>query len=239
MPPPPPKTVSAKTRWFTVFATALLSLLTVVVAYDRPWSGGWLAGVLALTNTALFLAQIACCRDAAMARLLVFGLTLGVVELVADALCVRFTGTLDYSVAHSPLIGLSPWWMPLAWMVIVSQIGFVGAWLMERVGPGRGVFLTALLGAVNLPFYEEMAFHAHWWQYQNCRFVGHAPVYVIVAELLIGATLAPLARRALGGPGVRAAFVAGLWGGLATVAGGLIGFGLIERIPRWLGWGGA
>ena len=42
--------------------------------------------------------------------------------------------------------------------------------------------LTAVLGAVNIPFYEEMAYHAHWWQYQNCRMLGHTPLYIIVAE---------------------------------------------------------
>lgn len=63
------------------------------------------------------------------------------------------------------------------------------------MGRERGLALTALLGAVNIPFYEETAFHAHWWRYGHCRMLGHTPVYVITAELIIGLTLAARAMR--------------------------------------------
>ena len=215
--------------------TAVLSVVTVLVAADAPWSRGWVAAILSVINTAIFLLTIALRRDASLARLFVFSLTLGVVELIADGLCVRSTGTLDYSVAHSPLLILSPWWMPLAWMMVSAQIGFLGACLIERCGVWRGAALTALVGAVGLPFYEQMAFRTHWWQYHDCRMVGHAPVYIIVAELFIGFCLGPLALRALRGPALRDAFLAGLGGGMATIVGGLIGYGLVERIPQWLG----
>jgi len=139
-------------------------------------------------------------RDRAMARLLVFGFGLGVFELAADALCVRFTRTLDYSVAHSLMLGLSPFWMPLAWTVVAVQIGWIGSRLLARFGTLRGAALTALLGAVNIPFYEEMAYHAHWWRYENCARIGHTPLYIIAAEMIIGLTLVrwprgPCARR--------------------------------------------
>ena len=91
--------------------------------------------------------------------------------------------------------------------------------------------LTALLGAVNIPFYEEMAYHAHWWQYQNCLRIGHTPVYIIVAEMVIGLTLGPLAIRAMHADSTwRHAAWAGLIGGLSTIWGGLIGYGLVERV---------
>ena len=210
--------------------TAGLSVLTVLIAADAPWSRGWVAGLLSLVNTTLFLTTILWSRSIALARLFVFGLTLGMMELIADALCVRFTGTLDYSIAHSPPIGLSPWWMPLAWMMVSAQIGFLGAFLIEQWGFVRGAAMTAFVGAVGLPFYEQMAFRTHWWQYRHCRMIGHAPVYIIVAELCIGFCLAPLARHALHGPTMKHAFFAGFLGGAATIVGGLIGFGLIE--PR-------
>ena len=167
-------------------------------------------------------------------RLLLFGLVLGFGELVADALCVRYTGTLDYSVARTPLLWRSPFWMPLAWMVISVQIGYWGTLLMGRLGTWRGAALTALVGAVNIPFYEQMAYYTHWWQYRNCLMWNHAPVYVIAAELFIGLCLAPLARWALRGPQERDAVWAGLLGAATTVVGGLIGYGLVERIPHWL-----
>jgi hypothetical protein len=223
-------TPSARTRLRFVLFTLLISLVTVTLLRDKPWSDGRTATALNVVHTVLFLGYIAWSKDRAMTRLLVFGLCLGIGELVADALCVHFTHTLDYSVAHSPMLGLSPWWMPTAWMVVAAQIGYVGIRLMERFGDRIGMALTALLGAVNIPFYEEMAYHAHWWRYQNCKMIGHTPVYIIVAELLIGLTLGPLARIAMRDPDWHHAAAVGLVGGLGTIIGGLVGYGLVERV---------
>lgn len=220
-----------RARLRTVLATVALSVVTVLALRDRPWSDGRTALALNGVSIALFLAHVALYRDAVLARLLVFGLGLGMVELAADALCVRYTGTLDYSVAHSPLLGLSPFWMPTAWMVVAAQIGYLGRRLMARLGTGAGVALTALLGAVNIPFYEEMAYHAHWWRYANCRMLGHTPLYIIVAEMLIGLALGPLAAWAMrAGATWRDAAAAGVIGGLGTIFGGLVGYGMVERV---------
>ena len=218
-------------RLRTVLATLAISVLTVLLLRDQPWSDGRTALALNCVSIALFLAHIAYYRDAVLARLLLFGLGLGVVELAADALCIRYTRTLDYSVAHSPLLGLSPFWMPTAWMVVAAQIGYLGRRLMARQGTAVGMVLTALIGAVNIPFYEEMAYHAHWWRYVNCRMLGHTPVYIIVAEMLIGLSLGPLAAWAMrAGATWRDAAAAGVIGGLGTIVGGLIGYGLVERV---------
>ena len=222
---------SERARLRTVLATVALSVLTVIALRDKPWSDGRTALALNSVSIALFLAHIAYYRDTVLARLLLFGLGLGVVELAADALCVRYTRTLDYSAAHSPLLGLSPFWMPTAWMVVAAQIGYFGRRLIGRLGTAGGMALTALIGAVNIPFYEEMAYHAHWWRYQNCRMLGHTPVYIIVAELLIGLALGPLAAWAMRtGATWRDAAAAGVIGGLATIFGGLVGYGLVERL---------
>ena len=220
-----------RTRLRTILTTIALSVLTVTLLCDKPWSSGWTASVLNVVSLSLFLGHIFVYKDRVMARLLLFGLTFGIVELVADALCVRYTRTLDYSVAHSPMLLLSPYWMPTAWMIVAAQIGYIGVLLMRRFGTAQGMALTALLGAVNIPFYEEMAFHAHWWRYQNCRMLGHTPLYIIAAELIIGLTLGPLAAWAMRGSSTwRDAIQAGLVGGLSTICGGLIGYGLIERV---------
>lgn len=215
-----------------------LALAWVTMVAGRPWSDGRTAAALALAQNALFLAYILRHRDWQFARLFYgFGLTLGITELIADGLCVHFTRTLDYAPAQSTMLGLSPCWMPLAWMIVTTQIGFVGTRLIARVGTARGVMLCAVLGAVNIPFYEEMAWHAHWWRYAHCRMAAlpgqqwsHTPLYIIMAELVIGAALGPLARMALGAKSWGVAIGAGLLGGLATIAGGLVGYGLIERL---------
>ena len=218
-------------RLQTVLATVALSVLTVILLRDRTWSDGRTAILLNTASIGIFLWHIARYKDRVLARLLLFGLGLGAVELIADALCVRYTNTLDYAVARSPMLGLSPFWMPTAWMIVAAQIGYLGHRLIAKLGTGRGMALTALLGAVNIPFYEEMAYHAHWWRYQNCRMLGHTPLYIIVAEMVIGLTLGPLAIRAIHADATwRNALIAGLVGGLSTIWGGLIGYGLVERV---------
>lgn len=218
-------------RLRTVLGTIALSVIGVLIVRDQPWSDGRTAFVLNAVSLAVFAAHVAYYKDKPMARLLLFGLGLGVMELAADALCVTFTGTLDYSVSRSASIGRSPFWMPTAWLVVAAQIGYLGRRFMQRFGNTRGMALTALLGAVNIPFYEEMAWHAHWWRYQNSRMLGHTPYYIIVAEMVIGLTLGPLATRAMA-PGAtwRTAAWAGFVGGAGTILGGLIGYGLVERV---------
>ena len=218
-------------RLQTVLATIALSVLTVVLLRDRPWSDGRTALALNTVSIGIFVWHIAWYKDRVLARLLLFGFGLGIVELLADALCIRFTGTLDYTAAHSPMLWLSPFWMPTAWMVVAAQIGYLGHRLIARLGTAQGMALTALLGAVNIPFYEEMAYHAHWWQYRHCRMLGHTPLYIIAAEMVIGLTLGPLAIRAMhANASWGHALVAGLVGGLSTIWGGLIGYGLMERV---------
>jgi hypothetical protein len=221
-------------RLRTVLATVALSVIMVVCLCDKTWSNGWTAAALNAVNLGIFATHIAYYRDMALARLLLFGLGLGIVELAADALCIRYTHTLDYSVAQTPMLGLSPFWMPTAWMIVAMQIGYLGSLLMRRFGAIPGAALTALLGAVNIPFYEEMAYHAHWWRYENCLRIGHTPIYIIVAEMLIGLMLGPLAVNAMrAGSGWRQAIAAGFLGGLGTIIGGIIGYGLVERIPGY------
>lgn len=227
---PLPDPTLERARLRTVLLTILVSVVSVTLLRDQNWSDGRTAATLNAVTTALFLAHIARYKDTGLARLLVFGLVFGLVELVADALCVRFTKTLDYSPARTALLWLSPWWMPTAWMIVAAQIGYIGLRLVERFGMVSGMAITAGLGAVNIPFYEEMAFHAHWWSYQNCRMLGHTPIYIVVAELLIGLTLGPLARVAVRDRSWRRAALAGAIGGLGTIVGGLIGYGLVERV---------
>ncbi|WP_309721396.1 hypothetical protein [Armatimonas sp.] len=156
----------------------------------------------------------------------------GVVELLADFLCVRSTRTLDYSMAHSAMILESPWWMPLSWAIVALQVGVLGNRAIERFGLTRGALLTGLLGALLIPFYEEMAWGAHWWRYENCLMVGHTPVYIIVAEFVIGAGLALWGHSTLRTDSYRRAALLGAVAGLVTVLGGILGWGLVEFLGR-------
>src|SRR5213075_2951491 len=129
----------------------------------------------------------------ARARFLLFGLVVGFTELAADAWPVDYMHTLDYSIGGGPMLWRSPFWMPLAWEVVAVQFGYIGLRLSERFG-GQGLMAVALLGAVNIPFYEEMAKRIHWWQYRGCRMISGTPYYIILGELGIALALAVLAR---------------------------------------------
>jgi hypothetical protein len=85
------------------------------------------------------------------------------------------------------MIWRSPLWMPLAWEVVAVQFGYVGLRLWERFGK-TGLLMIGLLGAINIPFYEEMARRIRWWQYspESVRgMISYTPWYIIVGELAL------------------------------------------------------
>jgi hypothetical protein len=129
--------------------------------------------------------------DVLFVRFLVFGLLVGFAELPADAWLVDYTRTLDYSIGGGPMIWRSPLWMPLAWEVVAVQFGYIGLRLWERFGKA-GLLMIGLLGAINIPFYEEMARRIHWWQYSGRRMISFTPWYIILGEFGIAIALALL-----------------------------------------------
>ena len=155
-------------------------------------------------------------RDALLARFLLFGVVVGLTELAADAWLVDYTRTLDYSIGGGPMVWRSPLWMPLAWEVVAVQFGYIGLRLWERFG-NIGLVMIGMLGAINIPFYEEMARRIHWWQYSGCRMISFTPWYIIVGEFGIAVALALLAQTLRRGSWP-VAVVAGLTGGLSIFA---------------------
>lgn len=215
-----------RARLLVVLATILLNLVAVALLTLAP-EAAWRSGLaVALADDALLLGFVAIRRDAFMARLVVFGLAVGLVELIADAWLVASTGTLDYSIAGGPVLWESPVWMPLAWGVVAVQTGYVGIRLSERLG-GWGVLLTGVLGAVYIPFYEEMARHIHWWTYDGARMISNTPYYIVFGEFGIAIALVLLARP-LRRRGVASAVVLGLLGGLAILACYVLAYAAME-----------
>lgn len=135
-------------------------------------------------------------------RLLAFGLVAGVCELFTDFSGEVVAHSLSYP-PNEPMLWASPIYMPLAWMVTLSVIGYL-AWRLDTLLPDRRwlvIALTGLWGALNIPFYEEMAYTAGWWRYAHAPGLFHTPYYVMLFEGLIAAAapllLAQIERRRL------------------------------------------
>lgn len=199
-----------------VLATVGINVVAVSLLTLAPWSNWRTGTVLNAFDTCLLIGFAIVRRDLFLGRLLVFGFAVGMTELAADAWLVDHTRTLDYSVGGGPMIWRSPIWMPLAWEVVAVQFGYIGLRLLERFGR-LGLLLVGLLGAINIPFYEEMARRIHWWQYSGCRMVSFTPWYIILGEFGIAVGLALLARTLLQGSWQRA-IVAGIAGGAVIFA---------------------
>lgn len=138
-----------------VVATIAINIVAVALLTFAPWSD-WKTGLaLNLVDNFLLLGYVAIYRDTLLARFMVFGLAVGFMELLADAWLVDYTRTLDYSVGGGPMLWRSPLWMPFAWEIVAVQFGCVGLWLWQRFN-GWGLTTIGLLGALNIPYYEEM-----------------------------------------------------------------------------------
>ncbi len=215
-------------RLRVVLATVIINVVAVSLLAFVPWSD-WRTGLgLNLIDNALLVVFAVRRRDAFMWRLIFFGLVVGLAELPADAWLVSSTQTLDYSIGGGPMIWRSPAWMPLAWEIVAVQFAYIGLRLSEKFG-GRGLLLAGLLGALNIPFYEEMARRIHWWTYDHCRMISGTPYYIILGEFGIVLGLAVIARTFRRGSwGV--AFIGGLAGGIVIFVCYAVAFTLTDRL---------
>jgi Domain of unknown function (DUF6989) len=224
----PNDTSLERDRLRVVIATIVINVLAVSLLTFAPWSDWRTGAALNIVDNCLLVGFVLARRDALLARFLLFGLIVGFTELAADAWLVDYTYTLDYSIGGGPMIWRSPFWMPLAWEVVAVQFGYIGLRLWERFGK-LGLFMIALLGAINIPFYEEMARRIHWWQYAGCRMISFTPWYIILGEFGIAVALALLARTLRHGSALMAIF-AGIAGGISIFACYTVAFSITDRL---------
>ena len=114
--------------------------------------------------------------------------------------------------------------------MMAVQFGYIGLRLRESFGR-IGLLLVAILGAVNIPFYEEMARKTHWWQYSGCRMLSFTPWFIIVGEFGIALALALLASTLRRGSW-RTAVAAGVGAGLSIFVCYAVAFFLTDRLVR-------
>ena len=220
--------VLERERLRVVIATVVINVVAVSLLTLAPWSDWRTGAALNIVNNCLLVGFALIKRDALLGRFLLFGVIVGFAELPADAWLVDYTRTLDYSIGGGPMIRRSPVWMPLAWEVVAVQFGYIGLRLWERFGK-PGLLMIALLGAINIPFYEEMARRIHWWQYSGCRMISFTPWYIILGEFGIALMFALLARTLRRGSW-RGAIIAGVAGGISIFACYAIAFLVTDRL---------
>ena len=108
------------------------------------------------------------------------------------------------------------------------QFGYIGLRLWERFGQ-LGLLMIGLLGAMNIPFYEEVARRIHWWQYGGCRMISFTPLYIILGEFGIAVAFALLALTLRRGSWL-IAIAAGVAGGLFIFACYALAFLITDRL---------
>jgi hypothetical protein len=185
-------------RRLTALDAVFLALLGLMIAghiaaalLARGWITAALIDTLALVYLAVLLARPT--WRPLVGRLMLLGLVAGILELFTDAAGHQFAHSLFYP-QDQPLLWDSPFYMPLSWMIVLTQLGYL-AWRLAGLLPGRRLpwrasLLTGLAGAVNVPFYEEAAYHAGWWRYApTVLHLGNTPAYVLLFEGLVAAAL--------------------------------------------------
>ncbi len=146
---------------------------------------GWItATIITFLVIAIDVGYIFYSKDLFLLKLFFFSLVTGFVEIFADHWLVYSTSTLVYN-SGGPFLLSSPLYMPFAWCVVLFQLGYIGLWLVKRFGMIFGSILIAVIGAVNIPLYEEWARGADWWYYQNTSMLDHTPWYIILGEFFI------------------------------------------------------
>jgi hypothetical protein len=215
-------------RLCIVIATVVINIAAVSLLTLAPWSDWRTGAALNILDNCLLVGFALVRRDGLVGRFLLFGVVVGFAELPADAWLVDYTRTLDYSIGGGPMIWRSPLWMPLAWEVVAVQFGYIGLRLWEHFGK-IGLLAIGLLGAINIPFYEEMARRIHWWQYSGCRMISFTPWYIILGEFGIALTFALLAGTLRGGSW-RQAVVTGIGGGFSIFVCYALAFWITDRL---------
>ncbi len=177
------------------FIIATLFITIAVAALSARFKLTWRSGFVLAFGVYGLLAWFAVAqKDTFLKRLLIFGITAGFTELLADCWLVKGTGTLVYTEGE-PMIACSPLYMPFAWAVILVQIGYLGWLISNKEKMWIQILTSAIIGLAVIPLFEHWAKNAGWWYYRNCNMVGNTPWYIILGEGIICSILPVFFKR--------------------------------------------
>jgi len=174
------------------FVFILLTLVFVAswIVINSFFKTGWITALmLCLIVIVVDFVYIIKKDDHFFGKLIIFGLVAGMTELLADAWLVDQSKTLFYQHGE-PLLVASPIYMPIAWAVVLVQIGYIGYHISLTKGLLYGTLVTGVIGGVIIPIYESCAKGAGWWYYEDPHhIIWNAPYYIILGEFLLALAL--------------------------------------------------
>lgn len=183
---PDPVQISVPELRFILCTTAVALAVSGLSSF---FSWGWkAAAILAYGLFILLITYAFLKRSAFLKKIILFGVVAGFIELFADWWLVSGTNTLVYF-SEEPFIWKSPAYMPFAWAVIITQAGYIGYLIRKKFELIPTVILTALAGAIMIPFHEYFANKALWWYYKDCKALFNTPYYIILGEAFICSVL--------------------------------------------------
>lgn len=218
----------AKVRSITQMDIAIaFVILTDYVLTSLDAVTRWLyVGFVDLLLTALLVLYLLTMRTfrPLLSKLMLAGLVAGICELFTDASGQFIVHSLIYPTGELT-IWTSPLYMPLSWLVTLTYLGYIGWRLRALLGLRIAIIVCGLLGAIDIPLFEEISYYGGWWRYEPARLMlGHTPAYVALFEGLIVAVLPLLFDRL-----ERRTWIE------AVVLGGIIGIWMaIAALTSWL-----
>ena len=172
-------------------AIALVVLADFVLTSIDSVAKWWYVGFIDIFLTALLLLLLICIRISRplLGRLMLVGLVAGICELFTDASGQNVVHSLIYP-AGQLTIWTSPLYMPLSWLVTLTYLGYISWRLRALFGWRIAILLCGLMGAIDIPLFEEISYYGGWWRYVPTHLMfGHTPVYVALFEGLVVAVL--------------------------------------------------
>jgi hypothetical protein len=180
----------------TLLILITLGYIIVGVLISSYLSIGWItAAILAFSTIAAYLVFGYVKKDKLLLNILVFAIVAGFTELLADYWLIHGIHRLVY-IDAGPFVAASPLYMPFAWALVLTQLGYLGWLLSYRWNMWKVMLFGAVCGAVIIPYYEFLAKNAKWWYYllPEKQFLN-TPYLIILGEAIIIAILPPVFRK--------------------------------------------
>lgn len=183
-----------KQRTMIIFIT--LGYIIIGVSISSYLGIGWItAAFLAFSTIAAYLVFGFVKKDKLLIHILVFAIAAGFTELLADYWLIHGIQRLVY-IDAGPFVASSPLYMPFAWALVLTQLGYLGWMLSYRWNLWKAMLVSGIIGGVIIPYYEFLAKNADWWYYRlpEKQFLN-TPYLIILGEAFIVAILPFVFRK--------------------------------------------